>query len=133
MARIGQAQDVTVLIDEGAKLDTVKITWTRPTCCTVFVLLGFLLSFGGGYLTREHQASEEKVRVSELEQIIFSEVSTGLRPEWEYLTHVEPGAETCEDGLLVGGPVPDKLNLGLMLFLLLWAFIGVAVFSGYLA
>ena len=37
------------------------------------------------------------------------------------------GPKTCDDGLIVPGPVANKLNMLLFTFLLLWSFVGVAI------
>ena len=45
----------------------------------------------------------------------------------DWLVTPIPGAERCGDGLFLAGPLPSKLNTFIYLFLLLWAFIGVAI------
>ena len=110
--------------------------------CAAFMFAALLLaSFAAGYLFREHQDLEAQVLVSAYEH----ELQLGIvRVERELikginstvhllpigrLTTIDPEAQQCLDGLLIAGPSPTMANALLFTSLLLWAFLGVAVFA----
>ena len=66
------------------------------------------------------------VHLVELDGIVLD-----LEPVEEALHHLEDptAAGTCPDGLLVAGPAPTVGNTLLFMGLLLWSFLGVAVFA----
>jgi len=127
---------VTVVHDANLSTDKVTIRWTRPACVASMFVAGMMLAFSCGYFYREHQEPDHKIKISTMEAMLLDQgadvvnfTAVLLRPEWQYLTHIEPDQETCADGLIIGGPVPSKLNLLKFFALLMWTFIGVAVFS----
>ena len=57
--------------------DIVTFRMYNSTCCTMLALLAVVVAFMSGYWVREHQTAEAKARISQLEDLIITEVMEG--------------------------------------------------------
>ena len=104
--------------------DRVDVRMTNSACITTVGLLLMALAWCSGYYFREHQDAEDAARVSAVEARLVE----GAAP----MMNISMGGGTdgqCADGLFVGGPAATLGNALKFMMLLLWSFIGVAVFA----
>lgn len=121
------------------KITKANIVVTNPMCVGVVGLALVLLAFSGGYMFREHQSEEDKLRITALESVVLAQsTDVGEAATQAFLTAYAPigdqldntiGNSTCGDGLLLAGPEPTVGNTIKFTLLLLWSFLGVAVFA----
>ena len=124
----------------GGGYDKVSIRVTNPACMVMVSLVLLCVAFASGYLFREHQSVEEAQQFSAFEQLFWEREKTTLEtiasffapvtdPITDALGITSGDGSTCADGLLISGPAPTRGNMLLFLALLLWTFLGVAVYA----
>ena len=115
---------IVVAVTTEDEYDEVNVNIVRPCCVAVLLVVYGIAAVMAGYYWREHQSVSDKTLYSQVEDALLDHpMATFIAPL------LAPTADTCADGLLVGGPTPSIASTVLFLALLLWSFMGVALFA----